>query len=1327
MRVTITCKQFTSSRFCQNKMSQPKTEEIALPKKKDPQDMIPEVEQFLTMLEKIFSRDCFESAFSLLLKVAPELSAGDNSILFSRALHVPSEAFNGRCTFQNAMKFYVMGIKRGHFDSICNFFKTLLTKLPCSTWHVLPMDELLKIIKEDGDNVIVRKAEKLVELRNELQEKHQRRLVPSKCPNPSISDRAWDNSEYRTIQIFPTWEDIIDPNPPHQLRPNIVNGKYDDWLNYCDIQFRLLREDFISPLRKTIRDYLNEDLRSIKVYRKVQILRPLFTKSGLCYEIRFDSTPFQKYQWKHSKRLIFGSLVCLSTDNFHSEVLFATVSSSNPSSLSNGVFQVMFQKNSGILSHMLLKTEFMMVESPAYFEASQHILRSLQTAQVEKMPFRKYLIANDCTLVNPPKYLNTGNTPSTYNMQFIVKHYSNEEKHYEFKSVVITNPCQWPPHQVTELDESQLKAMNMALTQEIAVIQGPPGTGKTYIGLKIVQALLKNRSAWNTANFHRHKSPILVMCQTNHALDQFLEGILEMNGSRNDLVLVRIGGRSQSEKIQECNLYNVKRRLKNVPEQEFNDMHNLSEEIERDGKKCFDSTLSFEEATQYIPFEKMKHVIEKHFYYSLIEYAQTPEEEEVALELWLCLYVREENIPIQQEERIYDASESEEEGNVDSHCGSSLYSPIEDYGEFFDNECIEDIQAFSEMKFQTDSAKKEVVRNSNRHIFRIVEDRNSYLLKKHIMTVSAMTTREVEMIEDIHALKLDDRYSLYKYWHSKYVNNLEMSCQKFNDKCEKLNKIAQMTNRYTLEVADIIGMTTTGAAKHQHILHIIKPKIVVVEEAAEVLESHIVSVLNARTQHLILLGDHKQLRPRPNDHSLALQYKLDISLFERLVNNRFPCVTLKTQHRMRPEISDLVRGHIYDELHDHIKVKSYPKVKGVSSNLFLIQHSNPEEASELSHSNKHEAKYLAALCNHLLRQGYSPTQITILVPYTGQLLMMRKFMLKSDFKGVRVTTVDNFQGEENDIILLSLVRSNECSKIGFLKEENRISVALSRARQGFYCIGNFQMLRRCCETWQNIVTDMMGRGRVGESLTIHCSNHPEIRKQAKDPEDFDKHLPNGSCHLPCEYHLECGHTCTLTCHSSDPEHKKYKCQKKVSEVCPVGHVTTRLCSEEANCTVVVERQLQRCRHSQLMRCYENPDNFKCIEMCTKIIPQCGHSKEMPCYWDPCDAICEQQCEQECANGHPCPLPCHLGCEPCKKKRKIKLSACGHTQVKYCYQRSYDVKCNFMVEKTFPCGHKMTVECCKWPTARCKEPCPQTVVTNVQHCVVILALILRNAK
>jgi len=101
----------------------------------------------------------------------------------------------------------------------------------------------------------------------------------------------------------------------------------------------------------------------------------------------------------------------------------------------------------------------------------------------------------------------------------------------------------------------------------------------------------------------------------------------------------------------------------------------------------------------------------------------------------------------------------------------------------------------------------------------------------------------------------------------------------------------------------------------------------------------------------------------------------------------------------------------------------------------------------MSKSNEYEAKFLAGLCRHLILQGYEPSEITVLTTYTGQMFLLKKEISNLDScRGVRVTVVDNYQGEENTIILLSLVRSNEQNNIGFLKTDNRICVAISRAK-----------------------------------------------------------------------------------------------------------------------------------------------------------------------------------------------------------------------------------------------------------------------------------------
>ncbi len=116
--------------------------------------------------------------------------------------------------------------------------------------------------------------------------------------------------------------------------------------------------------------------------------------------------------------------------------------------------------------------------------------------------------------------------------------------------------------------------------------------------------------------------------------------------------------------------------------------------------------------------------------------------------------------------------------------------------------------------------------------------------------------------------------------------------------------------------SDIIAMTTTARSKYSHILRNLKIPIVIVEEAAEVFEAHIVTSINEYTQHLILIGDHEQLRPNPAVYNLSLHFNLSMSMFERLIKNKIEHSTLNLQRRMRPEISKIM-NFIYPDLENH--------------------------------------------------------------------------------------------------------------------------------------------------------------------------------------------------------------------------------------------------------------------------------------------------------------------------------------------------------------------------------------------------------------------------
>lgn len=326
------------------------------------------------------------------------------------------------------------------------------------------------------------------------------------------------------------------------------------------------------------------------------------------------------------------------------------------------------------------------------------------------------------------------------------------------------------------------------------------------------------------------------------------------------------------------------------------------------------------------------------------------------------------------------------------------------------------------------------------------------------------------------------------------------------------------------------------------------------EEAGEVLEGHLLTALLPSLEQVVLIGDHLQLRPQIQDYELqstnsrGVQYSLDMSLFERLVqpahptDARIPFSILETQRRMHPAISELVWSTLYPCLKDADTVAKYPAVVGLRERLFWLHHEELEAATanqdplDKSHVNEFEVEMTAVLVSHLVRQGkYSQGDIAVITPYLGQLRQLRRRMesmfeiclnerdarelealgpesasavetpmalvKKSTLlKSVRVATVDNFQGEEAKVVI-SLVRSNPQQRCGFLSTSNRINVLPSRAQHGMYIIGNSNTYKHV-PMWADVIKMLDKASRLGTSLELQCPRHPDARLAVSRPDHF---------------------------------------------------------------------------------------------------------------------------------------------------------------------------------------------------------------------------------
>lgn len=280
---------------------------------------------------------------------------------------------------------------------------------------------------------------------------------------------------------------------------------------------------------------------------------------------------------------------------------------------------------------------------------------------------------------------------------------------------------------------------------------------------------------------------------------------------------------------------------------------------------------------------------------------------------------------------------------------------------------------------------------------------------------------------------------------------------------------------------------------------------------------------------------------------------------------------LCTQRRMRAEISRLLRPVYGPELVNFDITDTRAAVPGMGDfNTWFMDHRSRETKDALKSTlNEEEAELVTEFVAYLIMNGTRANKISVLTFYKGQKRRLQRCLrghpLLYDMK-VAVYTVDSYQGEENDVIILSLVRSNDAGMVGFASNPNRINVALSRARQGLYMFGNRSMLEhRGGELWKAIFEILDDRGdydtrfseifnpedcpesRIGAFLPLVCgcgvptheTDHQACQRQCNrshtshttyiESSDQFRKL-DGGCMTRCEAKLSCGHMCPSRCH-----------------------------------------------------------------------------------------------------------------------------------------------------------------------------------------------------
>ncbi|KAI0890826.1 P-loop containing nucleoside triphosphate hydrolase protein [Annulohypoxylon nitens] len=1013
--------------------------------------------------------------------------------------------------------------------------------------------------------------------------------------NPDISDIAESQHEFDTIKhhvnyelpplkpgqewrsypelptgqdLNPDWDDPQQMEEIRHLLPNTWQKPWKDKDTYLETHYRLQREEGITMLRYSIKKFKDDptmmDDAETCIYTKVFVKGYLMTRLGPMCQVQFSTERSgKKIRWAHTRRLTVGTLVAISTakDGFKTICMPAVISDHR---IRDGLDQnpptIHFQWTNLGDAIMDPNQELVMIETRfGYFEAVRHSMVGLQHVANTETPLDKYLVGADKTDLYAKYVVESPEMDVRSLIHHIPDSSSMPPSQVNKKMAEVSEPLRsydvrrgFNPDlsKYTNLDNSQLDAVNRILTKELAIVQGPPGTGKTFTSVQALQILLENQE--------RGSNVIIVAAQTNHAVDQILIQLINAG-----FQVARLGGRTQNETIKRYSMYNLRRRAApsrtHRADRDFRTFETARKKNITMAERVIDDVFPDElinpetlRSAGIITASQLKSLQTDQAW---TRAPSSPDQPVGPLAEWLGTQLMKVKLPDEKEPDFEGVEEND-----------SLDMEAEDYDIELDD-CIADDD---ENCGRIDGKFLPI-----RHLWTGANPQN--------LAEDDLTIRRELQKSDLW--EIDDKYrgAIYQHWQKRL---LAMQHQHFRhiladnariSKNLKINRWYKDTKCIKSQQIEIIGCTTTGLCKYRGLLAALRPRTMLIEEAAETREANILSALYGSLQQLILVGDHQQLAPHCDTPTLGEEpYFMRVSMFERLVHLEMPFTVLNMQRRMISPLREILNP-FYPSLKDHpvvTKGEVRPPVPGMAFPSFFFHHTWTEALDEnMSRFNIIEAEMIVHFIDYLLMNGVPASQITVLTFYRGQkkkIISQFKNRIKHWAPFTNVFTVDSYQGEENDIVLLSLVRSNGPNgphQAGFLQDENRGVVSISRARRGFYIFGNMINLAFASNAswnmWGKVQQVLERQGCFGgdSRLPITCQNHNKTT-WISHPEDWIN--CHGGCDQKCLDILTCGHECGRRCHWAN--HNKLICRQPCERPLACGHRCEQVCGESCLCS-----------------------------------------------------------------------------------------------------------------------------------------------------------------
>lgn len=684
--------------------------------------------------------------------------------------------------------------------------------------------------------------------------------------------------------------------------------------------------------------------------------------------------------WEQSKRLITGTLVALSSDKvpFQTTCILATVLARPVSALQQNPPEIdlLFPHYHQQIDPM---QKWVMVECRAsFFEASRHTLMALQHMMREPFPLSEHLV-DVRKEVGPPAYIQN-------NPYIDLSSLVSMEEALNFENVNVLE--EWPPNNTTSLDASQSRALKRMLTSKLAIVQGPPGTGKTFVSVKNLQILRDN--------LRKDDAPIIVTAQTNHAVDQILRHTQPFEPN-----YIRLGGRSKDPEIKKRTLFEVRSAL--PPQRSPHGQKTQARTAIRKATAACQNLLA--------PLEMGKGALD----HRLLK------------KLGLLTQAQAESLEMDNDSILGPSTNADPGDTMAQWMGKALIEfrrplgPV-DFGWEWEEEDLE-IEQLQELEAEAAAKDDEDIEALKGPVL---------LLSDNVRGNSRGRLTEVEIREilettsDLTMVDYINRGPIYNYLMSQMkkllLTEVRRIAKDYHDAVQQHRVGRWEEDVSLLSKQRIIGMTTTGLSKYRALITALRPRIVLVEEAAETMEAPVTVACLPTLEHLILVGDHQQLRPHTQVKSFEdAPYHLNLSLFERLVINDVAYDTLTRQRRMIPEIRRLLYPIYGDTLKDHASVKdpnNRPPVQGMGGvNSYFFTHDKWPESRDGNSSclNANEAAFIVGFFDYLVLNGEPPAGITVLTFYNGQrkriLQELRKHQNLKTYP-IKVVTVDSYQGEE---------------------------------------------------------------------------------------------------------------------------------------------------------------------------------------------------------------------------------------------------------------------------------------------------------------------------